>query len=41
MDTPENWMAVSIDCTFEDDQTDAILAVLAENGVKFLKSVFG
>ncbi len=42
-ETPENWMSVAIDCTFEDDQTDAILAVLAENDVKatfFLSGTF-
>lgn len=42
-ETPEKWMSVAIDCTFEDDQTDAILAVLAENGVKatfFLAGTF-
>ncbi len=43
VDTPENLMAVSIDCTYEDDQTDAILAVLEENNVKatfFLAGTF-
>ena len=43
VDTPENWMAVTIDCTYEDDQTDAILAVLEENDVKatfFLTGTF-
>lgn len=33
-DTPENWISVAFDCTFQDDQTDAILEVLRENGVK-------
>ena len=42
-DTPENWMSIAIDCSFEDDQTDAILDVLAQNGVKatfFLSGTF-
>ena len=42
-DTPENWISVAIDCTFEDDQTDAILDVLAQNNVKasfFLSGTF-
>ncbi len=42
-ETPESWMSVAIDCTFEDDQTDAILAALADNDVKatfFLSGTF-
>ncbi len=33
-DTPEAWISLSIDCNFNDDQTDAILAVLAQHDVK-------
>ena len=33
-DTPENWISVAIDCTFEADQTDDILDALEKNGVK-------
>ena len=42
-DTPESWISVAIDCSFENDQADAILDVLEQNGVKatfFLSGTF-
>lgn len=33
-ETPENWISITISCTGEDRQTNAILKVLEENNVK-------
>ena len=33
-DTPEKWISFLIDCNYNDDQTDAILEVLAKHDVK-------